>query len=250
MKFKNYLALKNIRKFRKYVLFGFLLFFINYVTASEKDSTNYSTPHTPSFLKKQIVPISLLSAGALLNIGDIKYKIQDKLPNTSIHIDDYFPYAPIVEMYLADVLGCEHKNSVFDQTKYLIISHVISAATVGLLKNTINSNRPYGDPHSFPSGHTAKAFVSATVLYMEFKESAPLLAWSGYAFATATGVLRVTNNAHWVPDVLFSAGLGILTVNLVYHFEPLKNFQPFKKKKDLAFTPIIGPSSVGLFVRF
>lgn len=234
----------------KCILLVFIISSVICSSASEKDSTNYSTPRNSSFLKKQIVPISLLSAGALLNIGDIKYKIQDELPNTSVHIDDYFQYVPMVEMYFADILGCEHKNSVFDQTKYLIISQLISAATVGILKYTIDLDRPYGGAYSFPSGHTARAFVSATVLYQEFKDSAPLLAWSGYAFATATGVLRVTNNEHWVPDVLFSAGLGIVTVNLVYHFEPLKNFQPFKKNKDLAFTPIVGPSSVGLYVRF
>lgn len=236
--------------FLRILMFLFILISPICSLASEKDSTNYSAPKNTSFIKRQIVPISLITAGALLNIGDVKYTIQENLPTTNTRIDDYLQYVPVAEMYLADILGCPSKNSVFDQSKYLVISQIVSGALVGVLKYTVSIDRPNGEPHSFPSGHTARAFVSATVLFHEFKETSPLLAWSGYVFATTTGVLRLTNNEHWLPDVLVGAGIGILATNLVYHFEPLKNWQPFKKKKDVAFTPIIGPSSAGLYVRF
>jgi hypothetical protein len=217
---------------------------------AQSDSIKISKPHTISFLKKQILPASLIVSGALLNIGNIKYDIQDKIPNTDVSIDDYLQYVPMAQMYLFDATGFKHQNSVFDQTKYLIISQLISNSLVFFLKSTTNIQRPIGGTNSFPSGHTANAFTGATVLFHEFKDTEPFLAYSGYVFATATGVLRMTNNAHWLPDVLVGAGIGILSVNLVYHFKPFKGFQPFKKKKEVVFTPLITTNSVGFLCRF
>lgn len=217
---------------------------------AQTDSTLVQAEKDRTFLSKQVFPLSLISAGALLNIGDIKIKINDHIPHTDNGIDDYIQYAPMVQMYLYDALGFEHQNSVFDQTKYLLISELVSATAVHFLKNVTNVERPTGADFSFPSGHTTNAFVGATVLYHEFKDTEPLLAWSGYLFATATGALRMTNSAHWLPDVLAGAGIGILTTNLVYYFKPLQNFQPFKKKKDLTITPIFAPGVLAIQCRF
>lgn len=250
MKDEKEIARKRNVGLVKYMLFGLFILSVICSSAAEEDSTNYRTPRNTSFIKRQIVPISLITAGALLNIGDFKYTIQESFPTTSTNIDDYLQYVPITQMYLADALGYESKNTAFDQTKYLLISQIISGAMVGVLKYTVPIDRPDAEPHSFPSGHTTRAFVSATVLFHEFKNTSPLLAWSGYVFATATGVLRVSNDEHWLPDVMVGAGIGILAANLVYHFEPLKNWQPFKKKNEMVFTPMISPSSLGVHVRF
>lgn len=224
--------------------------FVTVIGSAQTDSTRISAIKDRSFLSEQILPLSLITIGALLNIGEIKYKIQDQFPKTNNGVDDYFQYVPMAQLYVYDALGFEHQNSVFDQTKYLLISQAISAGTVHLLKHVTNVERPTGADFSFPSGHTTTAFVGATVLYHEFKDTEPLLAWSGYFFATATGVLRITNNAHWLPDVLAGAGIGILTTNLVYHFKPLQNVQPFKKSKDLSITTIIAPGALAIQCRF
>lgn len=231
-----------------------LIAFLNpgILLASKKDTTvNFADAKT-SFLKQQALPLTLMATGGLLYIGDIKENIQPKFPSTSTSIDNILEYTPMVQIYAYDALGFKHKSSVWDQTKYLLISQLISAPTVQILKGITKVKRPDGsNNYSFPSGHTANAFTGATVLYHEFKDTEPLLAWSGYMVATATGILRITNNEHWLPDVLVGAGIGIISANLVYHFEPLKNWQPFKtKNKDIAFTPLISPASVGLHVRF
>lgn len=231
------------------LLFIILLFQTATVMAAQKDSLSILTNPKPSFIKKQILPLSLMSAGALLNIGNVKEKIQDVIPRTNTGIDDVLEYTPMAQLYIYDALGFEHKNTVWDHTKYLVISQFISKAVVLSLKYTTKVERPNGGGLSFPSGHTANAFTGATVLFYEFKDTEPLLAWSGYMVATATGILRLTNNEHWMPDVLFGAGIGILSANLVYHFEPLKNWQPFKKK-DLCFVPMVSPNSLGLLCRF
>lgn len=227
-----------------------LLNFIVLSSYAQKDSIQINNQPKSIFLKKQILPASLIITGSLLNIGTIKYDIQDKIPDTNNSFDDYFQYVPMAQIYLYDALGFKHQNSVFDQTKYLLISQLLSRSLVSILKTTTKVQRPIGNNKSFPSGHTANAFVGATVLFHEFKDTEPVLAYSGYLFATATGVLRMTNNAHWLPDVLVGAGIGILSVNLVYHFKPLSNFQPFKKNKELVFTPVISTNSAGFLCRF
>lgn len=217
---------------------------------AQSDSIYSGHPAEKSFLRKQLLPASLITAGALLNIGGIKYDIQEVFPDTHTHIEDYLQYAPIAQMYLCGDIGFKHQNNVWGQTKYLAISQLISGSLVHFLKHTTKVQRPFGGATSFPSGHTTTAFVSATVLFHEFNDTEPLLAWSGYLFATATGVIRVTNNAHWLPDVLAAAGIGILTTNLVYYIQPLENFRPFKKKSDLSFVPMITPVSVGFQCHF
>lgn len=235
-------------KYKILFVTGFI--FLAVASFAQTDSLQVTNHGKGYFLKKQILPVSLITVGSLLNIGTLKYDIEKRIPDTHTHIEDYFQYTPAALIYLYDLSGFKHQNSVFDQTKYYAISQIISSTLVGNLKRITKVQRPVGGKTSFPSGHTADAFVGATVLYQEFKDTEPLLAYSGFVFATATGILRMTNDAHWLPDVVTSAGIGMLTVNLVYHFKPFKNFQPFKKKKDLTVIPLISTDSVGLLCRF
>ena len=70
------------------------------------------------------------------------------------------------------------------------------------LKNWVNEPRPDGAPYSFPSGHTSNAFLGAHMAYKEFKDSSPILAYSGYAIAAFVAGSRLYNNRHWVADVV------------------------------------------------
>ena len=163
-------------------------------------------------------------------------------------IDDFTQAVPVIEMYAADIIGIPAKNHWFDQTKNLAISTIVSGAIIQSLKRGLNKTRPNGAPYSFPSGHTGTAFTNASVLYQEFKETSPILAYSGYGFAVTTGAFRVINNTHWTSDVLASVGISILTTNLVYHFEPLKNWNPFKKTKGLTLVPYYNQHETGIFL--
>jgi membrane-associated phospholipid phosphatase len=194
------------------------------------DTSKYEKHH---FLTQYGLPVGLLTGSLILQTGDIKKNIQDFFPDTETHIDDWLKNGPEIGMYAFDLVGIKHSNTVFDQTKYLLISHLVTGGIVQFLKVTTHVTRPSGGKHSFPSGHTSYAFVGATVLYQEFKETAPLLAYSGFAMATATGILRITNDAHWLPDVMAGAAIGILVTNLVYQIEPFKKFQPFSQKCEI-----------------
>ena len=102
-------------------------------------------------------------------------------------------------------------------------------------------------PYSFPSGHTTQAFTNAAVLYNEFKDTSPVLAYSGFAFAATTGTFRMINNKHFLSDVLAGAGIGILVTQLVYHFEPFKKFNPFKNSENISFYPQINEENYGFY---
>jgi len=81
---------------------------------AQTDSIHTEKPkRTKQFLKQQILPLSLITAGSLLNIGDIKEKIHEHTPMTDTKLDEYLPYVPAAEIYLFDALGFEHKNTVF-----------------------------------------------------------------------------------------------------------------------------------------
>jgi len=208
-----------------------------------------------SIFTERILPISLIASGILLSTSDFEKSLQKDLRgavgnNFQFKIDDYTRYAPIIQMYGADLFGVKSKNHWFDQTKNLLLSSVLTSAVTTILKKDIDKERP-GDStqlNSFPSGHTSMAFASASVLYEEFIDSSPLLAYSGYFFAVSTASLRMLNNKHYLSDVLVGAGIGILSTKLVYYFNNLIPWNPFKKAEGLAFAPQFDGESLGFYL--
>ena len=98
------------------------------------------------------------------------------------------------------------------------MSYAIMAVLVNGIKYSAKEMRPDGSTaNSWPSGHTATAFVGATLLHKEYGLTrSPWWSVAGYGVATATGVMRVLNNRHWISDVMSGAGLGILSGELGY----------------------------------
>lgn len=213
----------------------------------QSDSLQTTKPQQKTFLKQSIVPLSLIGAGVYVNYAggalgkeNLQENIREAFPDFETSAEDFLMFVPVITMYTADLLKVESKNDAFTQTKYLGVALVANNLITFGLKNITKEERPNGeDELSFPSGHTSNAFVMATVLFHEFRDSSPLLAYSGFLMAATTGTFRVLNNDHWVSDVLVGAGIGIIVTDLVYRLEPLKNWNPFKKKQMKAF---IGPS--------
>ena len=238
------------------LIFFVFIFNQNLLFAQNDSIPDVSPVKNKSFLKRSIVPISLIGTGLIINyssgsIGkeNIQDQIQGGLDNFHTSAENFIMFVPTITMYTADLFKADSKNDAFTQTKYLAIAGITNnLITVGL-KYLTDEERPNGEAHSFPSGHTSNAFVMATVLHHEFIDSSPLLAYSGFVFATTTGVLRVMNNKHWVSDVLVGAGIGILVTDLVYRFEPLKNWNPFKDKKNhsLIISPTYQNDQFGLY---
>lgn len=237
------------------LLFTGLLLLYMLPLSAQTDSILLQTKPKPTFLKQSIVPVSLIVGGSLISGSGFEKSFQREVRKTvghnfSFHIDDYSRYVPMVEMYAADAFGVKAKNHWFDQAKNLTLSILITDFITFKLKKNIHKIRPHGgtDAESFPSGHTSFAFANASVLFEEFKDSSPLLAYSGYAFATTTGSFRIMNNAHWISDVLVSAGIGILVTKIIYAFDPIIVWNPFKKIEGVSFIPAVNANQYGFYL--
>jgi len=217
----------------------------NQQLCAQKDTVILKKERHQHFLPKIILPSVFILSGVLLTGKQIEKDWQVAVRNKvgydyHTNMEDYIQYVPYVEIYLGDLAGIKAKNHWFDQTKNIFIGGLFTTLITHSLKIGVGKERPDGSSkRSFSSGHTATSFLGATILYHEFKDSSPLLAYSGYAFSTSTGGLRVINNRHWVSDVIAGAGVGILVANLVYYIEPLKNWNPFRTNNNLTFSPII-----------
>ena len=133
-------------------------------------------------------------------------------------IDDYSQFFGPVMTTGLKIAGVEGRS---DWGRYLAstaMSYGIMAGFVNGIKYTSKEMRPDGSTrNSWPSGHTATAFVGATILHKEYGLTrSPWYSVAGYGVATATGVMRVLNNRHWVSDVLSGAGIGIMSTELAY----------------------------------
>ena len=98
------------------------------------------------------------------------------------------------------------------------MSYALMAVLVNGIKYSAKEMRPDGSTaNSWPSGHTATAFVGASLLHKEYGLTrSPWWSVAGYGVATATGVMRVLNNRHWISDVMSGAGIGIMSTELGY----------------------------------
>ena len=239
----------------KYSYIPFLILSAISSLNAQQDSLKFKIQKERTFLQKAILPTSLIIGGSLISGSGLERGFQKDVRNAvgndfAFALDDYTRYVPIVEMYAADAFGVESKNHWFDQSKNLTIAIIVSDFITYRLKKWTNKRRPNGGDilQSFPSGHTSFAFTNAGVLYQEFINTSPYLAYSGYIMATTTGAFRVMNNAHWISDVIVSAGIGILVTELVYLFFPIIKWNPFKKVRGISFIPQIDNNQYGFYL--
>jgi membrane-associated phospholipid phosphatase len=136
-------------------------------------------------------------------------------------IENYFQFAPVAIVYGLNLVGVSGKNTFIDRTALLGLSAGIAGISVYGLKNTTHRLRPNKADHfSFPSGHTANAFMGAEFLAQEFSGKSPVYGIVGYTFAITTGVLRMYHRDHWFSDVVAGAGFGILSTKAAYLLYP------------------------------
>ena len=145
------------------------------------------------------------------------------LTDFKTEIDNYTQFFGPVMATGLKIAGVEGRS---DWGRYLAstaMSYGIMALFVNSIKYTAKEMRPDGSTrNSWPSGHTATAFVGATILHKEYGLTrSPWYSVAGYGVATATGVMRVLNNRHWVSDVLSGAGVGIISGELAYAMSDL-----------------------------
>ncbi|WP_194831427.1 phosphatase PAP2 family protein [Prolixibacter sp. NT017] len=197
------------------------------------------------FLKKAILPTGLIAAGLVTMAVPrqtvlSKYRIHDTMhgwnPTFHTSADNYLQFAPAVVTLGLGAMGVKGRNDFLNQSLLFTKAELLMSVVVYGIKHATRVERPYGGVFtSFPSGHTAQAFLSATFLAKEYGHISPWISVAGYATATGVGVLRMMNNKHWISDVLAGAGVGILSVEFVY----LTHQHRWGKKRNLVFAPTL-----------
>lgn len=140
------------------------------------------------------------------------------MPRFNSQYDNYLQYFPAAVMVGMKAGGVKSRSS----WGRMLVSDAFSALTmftaVQTIKRAAGIERPDGSNyHSFPSGHTATAFMTATMFCREYGGRCPWYSVGGYTVATATGLMRMANNKHWMSDVLVGAGIGIISTELGYY---------------------------------
>ena len=88
----------------------------------------------------------------------------------------------------------------------VVRAQLVTQTWVQAVKVSVNRRRPDGTSFSFPSGHVASSFATATIVQREFgwKLGAPM-----YGLASYVAAARIAQNHHYLSDVAFGAALGI-----------------------------------------
>ena len=207
-----------------------------------------------------IVPSTLIGVGIvgleshwIINQShEIRNELQENI-DKRISIDDFSQYAPTAAVYGLNLCGVEGQHDAIGQALILGTAYALMGISVSTIKHTTKVERPDGSTfNSFPSGHTATAFVGAEVLRREYWHVSPWIGMAGYAVAAGTGFLRMYNNRHWLTDVLAGAGIGILSAEIAYWLYPTFSNALFPKqyKQRLCLSPYVSSEEKGMAVNF
>lgn len=179
-------------------------------TATVKPRRNYLLP---------AIGGSLVVAGSLIDFDHGGSRLTaDYKPAFSYKADEVLRFVPAMALVGMKAFGVESRTEKWSE---LIVRSAASTAIMGACvegtKRVTKRVRPDGsDDRSFPSGHTAAAFLTASLFAKEYGHRSPWYSVGAYGVATSTALLRRINDKHWMTDVMTGAGIGILSVELGY----------------------------------
>ncbi|MDP2319376.1 MAG: phosphatase PAP2 family protein [Acidobacteriota bacterium] len=117
----------------------------------------------------------------------------------------------------------------------VVRAQLLSQGIAQASKFAIGRERPDGsNSQSFPSGHAASAFATASVLHRHYGWKAGVPA---YAFGSYVALARMSWNKHHATDVVMGAGLGIASARTV-------TMSVADTKFNLGVQPQVGGASV------
>jgi membrane-associated phospholipid phosphatase len=111
----------------------------------------------------------------------------------------------------------------------LLQAQILSEILIEPIKFATRRERPDGSNNlSFPSGHAAVTFATATVIERHLGWRKAVI---GYAIASYVAMSRIHDNKHYLSDVMFGAAVGTIAGRTVVHHEA----------DYWAFTPVAVP---------
>ncbi|MCD8282428.1 MAG: phosphatase PAP2 family protein, partial [Prevotella sp.] len=213
----------------------------------------YSGRYYEFNLKRTILPLSLVGAGAVaiapgfINRGSKAFTnaVLDIRGNRKrIGIDNYLQYLPVVGSLSLGLAGIKARHSFVDRTLITGVAYAALGILVNVPKALVDEKRPESSTHnSFPSGHTATAFMGAELVRIEYGS------WYGagaYAVAAGVGFLRLYNGKHRFNDVVAGAGIGIISARLgEWSYKLWGGLLERKAKNKFIVSPVIVPADGG-----
>jgi membrane-associated phospholipid phosphatase len=147
---------------------------------------------------------------------------------------------------LAYLVGSLGYGLIADDSEALRKSALMFRATAytGLvttgLKELQLEQRPRrdGDFKSFPSGHSSNAFAFAGSIY---RNHGPVYGVPAMGMAVFVGLSRLSDNAHYMHDVIFGAGIG-----LSYAFGIDSSWSNKTGSRTVTALPVVGDGNYGL----
>lgn len=197
-------------------------------THKYENPTRLSSPVKQPFFKSKLfkavaIPAVLMTYGAITAQGDAGINhstrefVQKQFRPVSTGFDNTLIIAPYFELGLVALAGVESRNDRINTLLIIAKGEAIMLASTFAVKYLANETRPNGaDNLSFPSGHTAQAFLAASIVHTEFRDKSQWYGIGAYTIATSVAALRMINDKHWQSDVVAGAGFGILSAHLAY----------------------------------
>lgn len=178
-------------------------------------------------MKKQLAILLLIFSAIQLSSQNCDIDLLKEINlNRNINFDSVFEFitnsAAFVSIAIPVglwIFGYYKKNSLTKRNGLKIgLSFLTSALIASILKYSINRPRPFitypylqaitdGGSPSFPSGHTADAFVTATSLSLTYPKWYIII--PVYLWAAAVGYSRMALGVHYPSDVFVAILIGV-----------------------------------------
>lgn len=136
----------------------------------------------------------------------------------SFSIVDAVQYTPMMLPWIMKAIGEPTRSGWGRMASSHAIGGALMVGSVSLIKDNYDALRPDGsDRRSFPSGHSAWAFMGATMVANELGWRSPWYTFGAYSVASGVAMQRVMSRRHLPADILAGAGIGILTTQIGYY---------------------------------
>lgn len=233
----------------KKIIFCILLLFSIALQSVAQVDTIYRNKKVGTYLKQSIAPAAVIGLGMYMKLNktsfndiSIQKDVVRTYPTYHSKADDYLRFAAVPFIFGLDMLGVKGKTDYKNRIVLFVKAEAIMAVSTTLLKRGTHVIRPDGsDTHSFPSGHSAQAFLAAAMIQKEFGSKSIWYPIAAYAVASSVGALRILNNKHYASDVLVGAGVGILSVQLAYWTHQ------YKWNKQVVVVPTYSSRTFGFY---
>ena len=202
------------------------------------------------FTRKDNLWVLGVGLGAAASVAEL----DDTIPTThfnaerfeSAGLDQLFEPGEILGGSLAQVGGAlltfgvgklSSSSEIEAVGRDLVRAQVLTQGMTQLLKTSVRRRRPdLSNRSSFPSGHTSGAFASATVLSRRYGWRVGVPAYGAAAYI---GASRLSENKHFLSDVIFGAAIGITAGRTVTVSRGRTRFE---------LSPMVAPGGAGVHV--